>query len=228
MDQHLLVIREDASSTKEVTEVLRGRGYMVATVSNFEFAVDPAVAENFDLIVVDHSNPRLNAMDICAELRERNVDAPVVVLADREQARDRVAIFKAGADDYVLKPVDLDELQARIEALLIRWVRRKKEEISSYAFGGIQVDFCQSELTRNRSTVQLSERESRLLRYFVENRGKTISRTALLQHVWGYRYASLTRTVDVHVMRLRHKIETNPKEPRFLVTVPGLGYRFDG
>jgi two-component system, OmpR family, alkaline phosphatase synthesis response regulator PhoP len=228
MDQHLLVIREDASSTKEVTEVLRGRGYTVATVSNFEFAVDPAVAENFDLIVVDHSNPRLNAMDICAELRERNVEAPVVVLADREQASDRVAIFRAGADDYLLKPLDLDELQARIEALLIRWVRHKKQDILSYAFGGIQVDFGQSELTRNRSTVQLSERESRLLRYFVENRGKTISRTALLQHVWGYRFASLTRTVDVHIMRLRHKIEENPKDPRFIVTVPGLGYRFDG
>jgi two-component system alkaline phosphatase synthesis response regulator PhoP len=228
MDQHLLVIREDASCIRDVTDVLRDRGYTVATVSNFEFAIDPGVAENFDLIVVDHSDPRLNAMNICAELRERNVEAPVVVLAEPDQARDRVAIFRAGADDYLLKPLDLDELQARIEALLVRWVRRKKQEISSYAFGGVEVDFCQSELIRNRSIIQLSERESRLLRYFVENRGKTMSRTALLQHVWGYRYASLTRTVDVHVMRLRHKIEENPKDPRFIVTVPGLGYRFDG
>jgi len=228
MDQHLLVIREDAASIRHVTDVLRDRGYTVATVSNFEFAIDPGVAENFDLIVVDHSEPRLNAMNICAELRERNVETPVVVLAERDQAHHRVAIFKAGADDYLLKPLDLDELEARIEALLVRWIRRKKQDISSYAFGGIEVDFCQSELIRNRSTIQLSERESRLLRYFVENRGKTISRSALLQQVWGYRYASLTRTVDVHVMRLRHKIEENPKDPRFLVTVPGLGYRFDG
>ncbi|HYR44486.1 MAG TPA: response regulator transcription factor [Terriglobia bacterium] len=228
MDQHLLLIREDASSMRHVTDVLRERGYTVATVSNFEFAIDPGFAENFDLIVVDHSEPRLNALNICTELRERNVEAPVVVLAERDQAQDRVAIFKAGADDYLLKPLDLDELHARIEALLARWVRRKKPEISSYAFGGVEVDFCQSELIRNRSIIQLSERESRLLRYFVENRGKTISRSALLQHVWGYRYASLTRTVDVHVMRLRHKIEENPKDPRFLVTVPGLGYRFDG
>jgi len=110
----------------------------------------------------------------------------------------------------------------------VRWVRRKKQEISTYTFGVVEVDFCQSELIRNRSIIQLSERETRLLRYFVENRGKTISRSALLQHVWGYRFASLTRTVDVHVMRLRHKIEENPKDPRFLVTVPGLGYRFDG
>ena len=228
MDQHLLVIREDASSMRHLTDVLRERGYTVATVSNFELAVDPGFAENFDLIVVDHSEPRMNAMNICAELRERNVEAPVVVLAERDQAQDRVAIFKAGADDYLLKPLDLDELQARIEALLVRWVRRKKKEVSCYAFGGIEVDFCQSELIRNRSIIQLSERETRLLRYFVENRGKTISRGALLQRVWGYRYSSLTRTVDVHVMRLRYKIEENPKDPRFLVTVPGFGYRFNG
>jgi len=228
MDQHLLVIREDPASIRQVTDVLRERGYTVATLSNFEFAIDPGVAESFDLIVVDHSEPRLNAINICAELRERNVEAPVVVLADHNRANDRVAIFRAGADDYLLKPLDLDELQVRIEALLVRWVRRKKQEISTYTFGVVEVDFCQSELIRNRSIIQLSERETRLLRYFVENRGKTISRSALLQHVWGYRFASLTRTVDVHVMRLRHKIEENPKDPRFLVTVPGLGYRFDG
>ena len=148
-------------------------------------------------------------------------------LAERDQAHDRVAIFKAGADDYLLKPLDLDELQVRIEALLARWVRRKKQEISSYVFGEVEVDFCHSEVTRNQSIIQLSERESRLLRYFVENRGKTLSRTALLQHVWGYRYASLTRTVDVHVMRLRHKIEENPKKPKYILTVWGVGYKFN-
>jgi two-component system alkaline phosphatase synthesis response regulator PhoP len=90
------------------------------------------------------------------------------------------------------------------------------------------VDFGQSRLVRNGSEVPLSEREARLLRYFVENRGKTISRGALLQHVWGYRWAPLTRTVDVHILRLRQKIEDNPKDPQFIVTVPGFGYRFDG
>jgi len=123
---------------------------------------------------------------------------------------------------------NLDELQARIESLLIRSERRKKPEIVNYEFGGRRVDFRRSRLSRNGTTVSLSEREARLLRYFVENRGKTISRTALLQHVWGYRQAPLTRTVDVHILRLRHKIEDDPKAPRFIVTVPGFGYRFDG
>jgi len=209
-------------------EALRDRGYTVATASKFEFVTDPGLADNFDVIVIDHAEQEINAMDICAELRQRDFEAPIVVLAARDQLRQRVAIFKAGADDCLTKPVDLDELQVRIEALLIRYIRRKKQDISTYEFAGRRVDFGQSELVRNGSRVGLSQREARLLRYFVQNRGKTISRSALLQHVWGYRHAPLTRTVDVHILRLRHKIEDNPKDPQFIVTVPGLGYRFDG
>jgi two-component system, OmpR family, alkaline phosphatase synthesis response regulator PhoP len=228
MDYQLLLIRDDTRSMRPVTEALRGRGYTVATASKFEFVTDPGLADNFDVIVIDHSEHGINAMDICAELRQRDIEVPIVVLAARDQIRHRVAIFKAGADDCLTKPVDLDELQVRIEALLIRYVRRKTQEISTYEFAGRRVDFGQSELVRNGSTVGLSQREARLLRYFVQNRGKTISRSALLQHVWGYRHAPLTRTVDVHILRLRHKIEDNPKDPQFIVTVPGLGYRFDG
>jgi two-component system alkaline phosphatase synthesis response regulator PhoP len=228
MDYHLLLIRDDTHSMRPVMEALRDRGYTVATASKFEFVTDPGFADNFDLIVIDHSEHKINAMDICAELRQRDIEAPIVVLAARDQVRQRIAIFKAGADDCLIKPVDLDELQVRIEALLLRYVRRKKQEISYYEFAGRRVDFGQSELVLHGCKVGLSEREARLLRYFIQNRGKTISRSALLQHVWGYRNAPLTRTVDVHILRLRHKIEDNPKDPQFIVTVPGLGYRFDG
>jgi two-component system alkaline phosphatase synthesis response regulator PhoP len=228
MDPHLLLIRDDSYPLTNVTTALRDRGYTIIGSSKFDFAADPGLAETFDLILIDHFEPRLNAMQICTELRQRNVEAPVVVLTARDQLQDRVAIFKAGADDYLVKPFDLDELDVRIQALLIRSSRTKKPEITSYEFGGRRVDFLRSELTRNGSRIELSEREMRLLRYFVQNRGKTISRGALLQHVWGYRHVSLTRTVDVHILRLRHKIEDNPKNPQFIVTVPGFGYRFDG
>jgi two-component system alkaline phosphatase synthesis response regulator PhoP len=166
-------------------------------------------------------------MQICAELRCRNLRSPVIVLAGRE-VQDRISIFKAGADDYVLKPIDCEELQVRIQALLLRACRRKKPEISNYEFGGMFVDFRESEIIRNGSKLELSQRENRLLRHFIENRGKVISRVALLRHVWGYRDAPLTRTVDVHILRLRQKIENDPKDPRFIVTVHGFGYRFDG
>jgi DNA-binding response OmpR family regulator len=228
MNHQLLLIRDDVRSIKHLTDALRDQGYTVATASRLELGADPGLADSFDLIVIDHSGPQLNAMDICAELRQRDIDAPIVVLAARDQLQHRVAIFKAGADDCLIKPIDLEELQARIEALLIRSGRNKKPEIFSYEFGGWRADFRQSQLIRNGSTIELSEREARLLRYFVNNRGKTISRSALLEHVWGYRRGPLTRTVDVHILRLRHKIEDNPREPRFIVTVPGFGYRFDG
>ena len=228
MNHHLLVIKDDTYPARRITDVLRDRGYTVVTASNFDFFVDPGLADNFDLVLIDHSESVSNAIDICEELRQRHVEVPVVVMAVRNGVQDRLATFKAGADDYLVKPVDFDELQARIEALLARSVRRRKTEVLSYEFGGMHVDFRRGEIVRNGSTIELSERESRLLRFFVENRGRIVSRSALLQHVWGYRRAPLTRTVDVHILRLRHKIEDDPKDPQFIVTVHGLGYRFDG
>jgi DNA-binding response OmpR family regulator len=227
MDHRLLVIEDRQSNERSVTDLLRGWGYCVATVSSSTDAIEAGLADNADLILINHCQPGINGIQICAELRCRNLRSSVIVLAGRE-VQDRVAIFKAGADDYVLKPLDCEELQVRIQALLLRSCRRKKPDISSYEFGGMCVDFRESEITRNGSKVELSQRENRLLRHFIENRGKVISRVALLRHVWGYREAPLTRTVDVHILRLRQKIEHDPKDPQFIVTVHGFGYRFDG
>src|SRR5262245_30417320 len=148
MDHHLLVIGDDIRSARHITDALRDR-YSVMAASKFRFLADPGLTDGFDLIIIDHSEPRLNAIDICADLRQRNVETPVVVLAAGDRLQQRVAMFKAGADDYLVKPVDLDELQVRIEALLRRLGRSKKPEILSYEFGGRRVDFRQSELVRN-------------------------------------------------------------------------------
>jgi DNA-binding response OmpR family regulator len=227
MEHRLLAVEDRRSPETSVSDLLRDWGYTVATASSNSTALETVLADHTDLIIIDHREPAINAMHICTELRCRNLRLPVIVLAGREVS-DRVAIFKAGADDYLLKPIDSDELQVRIKALLLRSPRRKKPEISYYEFGGMHVDFRQSEIVKNGSIIDLSQRESRLLRHFVENRGKVISRVALLRYVWGYRETPLTRTVDVHVLRLRQKIEDDPKDPRFIVTVHGFGYRFDG
>jgi two-component system, OmpR family, alkaline phosphatase synthesis response regulator PhoP len=229
MGHCLLTIENDRTGhERRVSEVLEESGHTVATTSDSVAAADAALAAHVELIIVHHSQPVIRAIDVCAELRRRNVHLPVIVLGARHDFPDRIAIFKAGADDYLPKPVDFEELQVRIEALLLRFARNRNYDVLSYEFGGMRVNFGQAELVRNGSTTGLSERESRLLRYFVENRGKTLSRNALLQHVWGYREAPLTRTVDVHILRLRQKIEENPKAPRYIVTVHGFGYRFDG
>lgn len=227
MDHHLLAIEDSRSRDRSVTELLRGWSYRVTTVSRDWEITRNVLAGDIDLMIINHCEPQVNALEICADLRCRNLRLPVIVLAGRD-LQNRIAIFKAGADDYLLKPVDADELNVRIQALLIRSARRKKPGVTSYEFGGIQVDFRECELVRNGAPIELSQRENRLLRHFVENRGKVVSRIALLRHVWGYREAPLTRTVDVHVARLRKKIEDDPKIPQYIVTVHGFGYRFDG
>ena len=227
MDHHLLAVENHRSHEWSVTDLLRDWGYRVATASSNTDAIEIGLADSVDLIIINHCEPHINAMQICTELRCRKLRSPVIVLAGRE-VHDRIAIFKAGADDYVLKPIDSDELQVRIEALLLRSGRRKKPELLRYEFGEICVNFRESELVRNGSIIELSQLESRLLRYFIENRGRVISRVALLRHVWGYRETPITRTVDVNVLRLRQKIEHDPKDPRFIVTIHGFGYRFDG
>src|SRR5207249_10805845 len=161
MDRNLLVIRADASSVRNVIDGLRDRGYTVITLSNFELTVDPTLSENFDLIIVEHAQNRINALEICAELRQRSVENPVIVVADQDLAQHRVAIFKAGGDDYLLTPFDLDELQARIEALLARLVRKKKPDLTSYEFAGARVDFDRSELIRDRSEERRVGKECR-------------------------------------------------------------------
>src|SRR5579862_6155701 len=135
MDQNLLFIRDDAGSMRHVTDALQAHGYSVATRSNSEFSLDPAYAADFDLILIDHSEPEINALEICTDLRLREVEAPVIVFAPPNPVQQRVAIFKAGADDYLLKPIDLDELHARVVRLLERIVRMRKSDVIAYEFG---------------------------------------------------------------------------------------------
>src|SRR5207244_9533795 len=166
--------------------------------------------------------------DLCREARRRGVDAPILMLTARGQVVDKVVGLKLGADDYLTKPFEMPELMARLEALLRRRPSGAQPGGEAYRFGGVVVDFRQASVTRGGEPVDLSAREFKLLRHFIEHRGATLSRDELLSDVWGYDEMPLTRTVDVHVAGLRQKIETNPKLPEYLLTVHGLGYKFVG
>jgi two-component system alkaline phosphatase synthesis response regulator PhoP len=149
------------------------------------------------------------------------------MLTARGQVVDRVVGLKLGADDYLVKPFEMAELLARIEALLRR-SPPAAASTDSYRFGDIAVDFRKAEVTRNGKPVELSAREFKLLRYFVEHRGAALSRDELLNEVWGYNAMPSTRTVDVHVAWLRQKLEDNARHPQYILTVHGLGYKFAG
>jgi two-component system alkaline phosphatase synthesis response regulator PhoP len=170
--------------------------------------------------------PRKSGFVVCRDIREAGLITPILMLTARGQTSDKVNGLKIGADDYVTKPFNMLELMARVEALLRRAPSRPVAQTGEVDFGSIHVDLVGTEATRDGEVVNLSAREFQLLRYFIEHRGATLSRDELLKQVWGYSADMYTRTVDVHVASLRQKLEEDPKQPKFILTVQGLGYKF--
>jgi two-component system, OmpR family, alkaline phosphatase synthesis response regulator PhoP len=223
----VLLVEDEAGLRLTLSDRLVSEGYAVETASDGEAGLAHASSGAFDLIVLDVMLPRMNGLDVCREVRQRGVSTPILMLTARGQVVDKVVGLKLGADDYLTKPFETIELMARLEALL----RRRPSGLragGSYRFGDVVVDFRRMEVRRAGQLVDLSARELKLLRHFIEHRGETLSRDALLAEVWGYDEMPLTRTVDVHVAGLRQKIEANPKSPEFILTVHGLGYKFAG
>jgi DNA-binding response OmpR family regulator len=180
----------------------------------------------YDLILLDVMLPGMDGFTICQTLREEGVDTPVLMLTARGQVDDRVAGLKIGADDYLPKPFHTPELLARIEALLRR---AKKEPLAeNLRIGDIEIDARAAVVRRDGQEVALSAKEYQLLRFLAQRRGEVVSRDILLKEVWGYNATPNTRTVDVHMTWLRQKMEKDPSAPVHLVTVRGMGYRFDG
>ena len=171
--------------------------------------------------------PGRDGYDVCRSLRQRNVQTPILMLTARGQVVDRVVGLKLGADDYLVKPFEMAELLARVEALLRR-APTAPVPAESYQFGDIRVDFRKAEVTRGGAPVDVSAREFKLLKYLIEHRGATLSRDELLNEVWGYNAMPTTRTVDVHIAWLRQKLEANPRRPEHIHTIHGLGYKFTG
>jgi two-component system alkaline phosphatase synthesis response regulator PhoP len=234
MSQRILLVEDEPGLLMTLTDRLVSEGFTVETATDGEAGLARALAETFDLVILDVGLPRKNGFDVCRDLRQRSVGVPVIMLTARGQVVDKVVGLKIGADDYVTKPFEMMELLARIEALL----RRVPPTLNAagdasattdvYSFGVIRADFRRAEVTREGERVELSAREFKLLRYLIEHRGATISRDELLNEVWGYNAMPSTRTVDVHIAWLRQKLEPNPHYPQFILTIHGLGYKFVG
>ncbi|MEJ7711153.1 MAG: response regulator transcription factor [Pyrinomonadaceae bacterium] len=158
-------------------------------------------------------------------------NTPIIMLTARGQEIDKVLGLKSGADDYVTKPFSFLELMARVEAILRRTAAANHHHapaLDHYKFGSIELDFKKLEATKDNIPLELSPREFKILKHFIEHRGEVISRDQLLDSVWGYEGLLLTRTVDMHIAKLRQKIENSPADPRFLITIHRVGYKFTG
>ena len=226
--RRILLVEDEPGLVLTLTDRLASEGYDVSSVSDGEAALGLVDRESFDLILLDVMLPGKSGFDVCRDIRQRRIETPVLMLTARSQVVDKVVGLKLGADDYLTKPFEMMELMARVEALMRRAPAPKGEAVGSYTFGSIRIDFRSAEVTREGKPVELSALEFKLLRYFIEHRGATVSRDELLDKVWGYDAMPYSRTVDVHVSWLRQKLEANPSHPEYILTVHRQGYKFAG
>lgn len=225
MNQKILIVEDEEALRMTVTDRLESEGYAVECAVDGDEGFEKATTGAFDLIILDIGLPKRNGYDLCRDVRQAGLGTPILMLTARGQTIDKVLGLKIGADDYVTKPFEMIELMARVEAILRRAPNRPaSQELRQY--GDLRIDLRGTEVTRAGKIVNLSAREFQLLHYFVDHPGATISRNELLKEVWGYSTETFTRTVDVHIVSLRQKLEKDPKQPQLILTVPGLGYKF--
>ncbi len=223
----ILLIEDEPGLVLTLTDRLENEGYLVDSAVDGETGYCTALTGQHDLILLDIMLPGRNGLDLCRDLRAKNITIPILMLTARDLVTDKIVGLKLGADDYMTKPFEMLELLARIEALLRRIPELTNSVGDTYSFGDITFDFLKGEVFRNDQPVELSAREFALIRFFIENRGKILTREDLLIGVWGYDKAPFTRTVDVHVASLRTKLgDGGSGGDGFLVTVHGRGYKF--
>jgi len=223
--QKILFIEDEPGLRTTLADRLSSEGYTVEVAADGEGGFRLAAGGGFDAIILDLMLPGRNGLDICRDLRQQGHTTPILMLTARDQTLDKVLGLKLGADDYLAKPFEMMELLARLEALLRRAARRPAGDLGIHRLGEVQIDLRRAEVTRRGKRIPLAAKEYQLFRYFVEHRGEVLDRETILRDVWGYSGDTSTRTVDVHVAWLRQKLEENPRDPRLILTVYGLGYR---
>lgn len=221
----ILIIEDDETVRDALRLALNDEGFEVEGVPDAESGLERFAAAQPDLVLVDIMLPRANGFDVCRAIRQSS-SVPIIVITARDDSHDVVAGLEAGADDYLTKPFVVKELTARIRALLRR-ARFGGEEEATMRFGDLVVSPERGKVTLRGDDVPLTRIEFLLLCKLAQNPNRVMSRGALLENVWGYDYFGDGRVVDAHIGRLRKKIESNPSEPRYIVTARGLGYRFE-
>jgi two-component system alkaline phosphatase synthesis response regulator PhoP len=221
----ILVVEDEPYIALGLKSDLALEGYEVEVARDGETAVERARKERFDLILLDVMLPGKDGFAVCRELRHDGVRTPIIMLTAKSQEAEKVLGLGLGADDYVTKPFSPIELRARLQAVLRR-VSGEAPEV--YRFSDVEVDFTRAEVQRNGTVVLTSALEFKLLTAFIRHRGRLLTRDRLLDEVWGQHGGPTDRAIDNHIMNLRRKIEPRPDRPRYLVSVRGLGYRFDG
>jgi DNA-binding response OmpR family regulator len=223
----ILIVEDEPNMVAGLRDNFEFEGYEVLTAYDGEDRLKRALTESPDLLVLDVMMPKLSGLEVCKQLKAKRPSIPIIMLTARGQEVDKVVGLELGADDYVTKPFSIRELLARVKAVLRRG-RTLPKDHDRYLFGDAEVDLHACRVTRQGKELEFSSTEFELLKYFVNHSGEVLSRDRLLEEVWGYDSSPTTRTVDAHLVRLRHKLEPNPEQPRYFLTVHGTGYRLGG
>ncbi len=222
---HILIIEDEPELAEGLAENFRYDGHTANVASDGETGLKLAMSFPPDLIILDIMLPNRSGLEVCRVLRAAGLRVPIIMLTARGQEADKILGLEQGADDYMTKPFSLLELSARVKAALRRSEPANANRLRE-TVGRLQVDFTSHTVLDEKGAVDLSAKEWDLLKFFLNNEGRVISREELLDKVWGYDHPPDTRTVDNFIVRLRKKIEIDPKEPRHFLTAHGMGYRF--
>jgi DNA-binding response OmpR family regulator len=221
----IMIVEDEPSLVFTLRDTLENEGYEVAIVETGTEALEKVAQFGPDLMLLDIMLPGMSGFEVCKKIREMKLTFPIIMLTARDQEIDKVTGLNIGADDYITKPFGVKELLARIQARLRRANNYNKPgPIDVVNLGEVRLELNESKAVRPDKTIDLTTREVELIRFLVANANEPVSRDSLLEHVWRYEYSTNTRTVDVHISKLRSKIEMHPDDPRYLVTLHGVGY----
>lgn len=227
MEKTILVVDDEVHIQELIKFNLSKNGFQVITADNGIDALTIAEDEKPDLILLDLMIPGIDGLEVCKKIRRNSSieSIPIIMITAKGEELDKILGLELGADDYITKPFSVRELVARVKAMLRR--TSLKQEESKMKFGNISIDFQKHEVFRNNARVELTLKEFELLEILIKNKGKVMTRDFLLDKIWGYEYVGETRTVDVHVRHLRQKIEEDDKNPIYIQTIRGIGYKFN-
>jgi len=223
--KHILLVEDDESILFGLQDILDGEGYQISTASNGIDGLKLATEKTIDLLVLDIMLPGMNGLEICKKIKKEKMTLPIIMLTAKSSEIDKISGLDYGADDYITKPFSLSELLARIRAILRR-AYPTENNLKHYSFGKVEIDLIKMEAFVNNNEIKLTKKQFAILEYFIHNDGKVVHRHDLLNNIWGYDKTPSTRTVDTFILEIRKKIEENPSNPKHIVSISGVGYKF--
>ena len=224
MANKILLVEDEHSIAEPIIYNLKQEGFAVTHVDEGPIALEIFGEESFDLIILNLMLPEISGLDICRSIR-KDSDVPIIMVTAKDSEADRVTGLELGADDYVTKPFSVRELMSRVRAVLRRTTTKTNKNDKSIKCGNIEINLSKYEAKVDDKNIDLTPREFELLYAFCENEGNLMSREQIFDEIWGYSFIGNTKTLDVHIQRIREKIEKDPREPKRLITVRGVGYK---